>query len=72
MEPFNLGAGYYFLGLLLVFLVLAGLLALAFRLGRTAESAYDPDREAPWKPLSLSSLPGIVGRSAFLGPFSSA
>eukprot|EP00439_Symbiodinium_sp_Y106_P077553 s216_g16.t1 len=47
LEPFSSGAGYYFLGLLLMLAVLFGLLCLAFRLADRMQPSdgYDPDRE---------------------------
>lgn len=49
LEPFSSGAGFYFLGMLLVFGVLSALLALAWRIsqyGRPSDAAYEPEREA--------------------------
>ncbi|CAJ1363191.1 unnamed protein product [Effrenium voratum] len=45
LEPFSSGSGYYFMGMVLMFAVLAGLMAMAFRLGQPPEE-YDPSREA--------------------------
>ncbi|CAE7352863.1 ttll6 [Symbiodinium sp. KB8] len=47
LEPFSSGAGYCFLGLLLMLVVLSGLLCLAFRLADRMQPSdgYDPDRE---------------------------
>ncbi|CAE7150565.1 ttll6 [Symbiodinium pilosum] len=48
LDPFSSGAGYYFAGLLLMMVVLAGLLTLAFRLADRMQPSegYDPDKEA--------------------------
>eukprot|EP00435_Cladocopium_sp_Y103_P045086 s1118_g12.t2 len=49
LEPFSNGAGFYFLGMLLVLGVLAALLALAWRIsqyGRPSDAPYEPEREA--------------------------
>mgnify|MGYP002803554393 CR=1 FL=1 len=49
VQPFSSGAGYYFLGMTMVCLILGGLLELAIRIsdyGRPSGSPYEPDREA--------------------------
>lgn len=48
MEPFSNGAGFYLLGIILSFAVLAALLAVAFRVSQygRSDAPYEPDREA--------------------------